>query len=117
MLLILKQVHAHPGGKGKGTGEDLRAFLIVAYCIWGLLFFKEKMKQESSSKSLRFKSNPGSLSRAVSWINFSTLSKQTKRLFRSDGELTSICDGDQVEEDENWIYRPQHRNGDRCFYT
>ncbi|XP_070589705.1 NHS-like protein 1 isoform X2 [Erythrolamprus reginae] len=69
------------------------------------------MKQESSSKSLRFKSNPGSLSRAVSWINFSTLSKQTKRLFRSDGELTSIC-GDQEEEDENWIYRPQHRNGD-----
>ncbi|XP_034274793.1 NHS-like protein 1 isoform X4 [Pantherophis guttatus] len=68
------------------------------------------MKQESSSKSLRFKSNPGSLSRAVNWINFSTLSKQTKRLFRSDGELTSICDGDQVEEDENWIYRPQHRN-------
>ncbi|XP_039178889.1 NHS-like protein 1 isoform X2 [Crotalus tigris] len=67
------------------------------------------MKQESSSKSLRFKSNPGSLSRAVSWINFSTLSKQTKRLFRSDGELTSIC-GQEVEEDENWIYRPQHRN-------
>ncbi|XP_063165431.1 NHS-like protein 1 isoform X2 [Candoia aspera] len=67
------------------------------------------MKQESCSKSLRFKSNPGSLSRAVSWINFSTLSKQTKRLFRSDGELTSIC-GQQVEEDESWIYRPQHRN-------
>ncbi|XP_061479959.1 NHS-like protein 1 isoform X3 [Rhineura floridana] len=51
----------------------------------------------------------GSLSRAVSWINFSTLSKQTKRLFRSDGELTSIC-GQQMEEDESWTYRPQHRN-------
>ncbi|XP_032999774.1 NHS-like protein 1 isoform X6 [Lacerta agilis] len=67
------------------------------------------MKKESASKSCRFKHNPGSLSRAVSWINFSTLSKQTKRLFRSDGELTSIC-RQQVEEDESWTYRPQHRN-------
>ncbi|CAM2111704.1 unnamed protein product [Caretta caretta] len=34
--------------------------------------------------------------------------QQTKRLFRSDGELTSICR--QVEEDdENWTYRTQHR--------
>ncbi|XP_044279602.1 NHS-like protein 1 isoform X3 [Varanus komodoensis] len=67
------------------------------------------MKKESASTSLRIKPNPGPLSRAVSWINFSALSKQTKRLFRSDGELTSIC-GQQVEEDENWTYRPQHRN-------
>ncbi|XP_060609431.2 NHS-like protein 1 isoform X3 [Anolis sagrei] len=69
----------------------------------------EKMKKETASKSFRFKANSGSLSRAVSWINFSTLSKQTKRLFRSDGELTSIC-GQQMDEDESWIYRPQHRN-------
>nr|XP_056708518.1 NHS-like protein 1 [Euleptes europaea] len=67
------------------------------------------MKKESASRTFRFKPNSGSLSRAVSWINFSTLSRQTKRLFRSDGELTSIC-GEQVEEDENWTYRPQHRN-------
>ncbi|XP_066471110.1 NHS-like protein 1 isoform X2 [Tiliqua scincoides] len=66
------------------------------------------MKKESSSRSFRFKPNQGSLSHAVSWINFSTLSKQTKRLFRSDGELTSIC-GQQVEEDDNWTYKPQHR--------
>ncbi|XP_053520830.1 NHS-like protein 1 isoform X3 [Artibeus jamaicensis] len=66
------------------------------------------MKKEGSSGSFRLKSNSGSLSRAVSWINFSSLSRQTKRLFRSDGEL-SVC-GRQVEvDDENWIYRTQPR--------
>ncbi|XP_054943447.1 NHS-like protein 1 isoform X2 [Physeter macrocephalus] len=66
------------------------------------------MKKEGSSGSFRLKSNPGSLSRAVSWINFSSLSRQTKRLFRSDGEL-SVC-GQQVEaDDENWTYRIQPR--------
>ncbi|XP_050015406.1 NHS-like protein 1 isoform X2 [Alexandromys fortis] len=65
---------------------------------------RKKMKKEGASGSFRLKANPGSLSRAVSWINFSSLSRQTKRLFRSDGEL-SVC-GQQVEaDDENWIYR------------
>ncbi|XP_005001888.1 NHS-like protein 1 isoform X4 [Cavia porcellus] len=66
------------------------------------------MKKEGSSGSFRLKANSGSLSRAVSWINFSSLSRQTKRLFRSDGEL-SVC-GQQVDaEEENWIYRTQPR--------
>ncbi|XP_005389330.1 PREDICTED: NHS-like protein 1 isoform X2 [Chinchilla lanigera] len=68
----------------------------------------KKMKKEGSSGSFRLKANAGSLSRAVSWINFSSLSRQTKRLFRSDGEL-SVC-GQQVDADEeNWIYRTQPR--------
>ncbi|KAM9156067.1 NHS-like protein 1 isoform 3-T3 [Pangshura tecta] len=66
------------------------------------------MKKDCTSRSLRLRQNSGSLSRAVSWINFSSLSRQTKRLFRSDGELSSI--GRQAEEDdENWTYRTQHR--------
>ncbi|XP_002747133.2 NHS-like protein 1 isoform X2 [Callithrix jacchus] len=66
------------------------------------------MKKEGSSGSFRLKPNAGSLSRAVSWINFSSLSRQTKRLFRSDGEL-SVC-GQQVEvDDENWIYKAHPR--------
>ncbi|XP_058422162.1 NHS-like protein 1 isoform X2 [Diceros bicornis minor] len=66
------------------------------------------MKKDGSSGSLRLKSSPGSLSRAVSWLNFSSLSRQTKRLFRSDGEL-SVC-GQQVEvDDENWTCRSQPR--------
>ncbi|XP_044866819.1 NHS-like protein 1 isoform X5 [Mauremys mutica] len=66
------------------------------------------MKKDCTSRSFRLRQNSGSLSRAVSWINFSSLSRQSKRLFRSDGELSSI--GRQVEEDdENWTYRTQHR--------
>ena len=73
------------------------------------------MKKEGSSGSFRLKSNSGSLSRAVSWINFSSLSRQTKRLFRSDGEL-SVC-GRQVEaDDENWTYRTQPRKGDLTLF-
>lgn len=69
------------------------------------------MKKEGSPASVRLKPSPGSLSRAVSWIHFSSLTRQTKRLFRSDGEL-SVC-GRQVEaDDENWTYRAQPRKGD-----
>ncbi|XP_074846576.1 NHS-like protein 1 isoform X2 [Carettochelys insculpta] len=67
------------------------------------------MKKECTSRASRFKQNSGSLSRAMSWISFSSLSKQTKRLFRSDGELTSICRHQVEEDDENWTYRTQHR--------
>lgn len=73
------------------------------------------MKKDGSSGSFGIKASPGSLSRAVSWINFSSLSRQTKRLFRSDGEL-SVC-GHQVEtDDENWIYRTQPRKGDLILF-
>ncbi|XP_017681416.1 PREDICTED: NHS-like protein 1 isoform X5 [Lepidothrix coronata] len=67
------------------------------------------MKKECVSRSFKLKQNPGSLSRAVSWINFSSLSRQTKRLFRSDGELSSMCLQQVDEDDENWIYRSQQR--------
>ncbi|XP_067398410.1 NHS-like protein 1 isoform X2 [Emydura macquarii macquarii] len=67
------------------------------------------MKKECTSRSFKLKQNSGSLSRTVSWINFSSLSRQTKRLFRSDGELTSICRQQVEEDDENWTYRTQHR--------
>ncbi|XP_037986305.1 NHS-like protein 1 isoform X7 [Motacilla alba alba] len=67
------------------------------------------MKKECVSRSFKLKQNPGSLSRAVSWINFSSLSRQTKRLFRSDGELSSMCVQHVDEDDENWTYRSQQR--------
>ncbi|KAM9564197.1 NHS-like protein 1 isoform 6-T6 [Guaruba guarouba] len=67
------------------------------------------MKKECVSRPFKLKQNPGSLSRAVSWINFSSLSRQTKRLFRSDGELSSMCVQQVDEDDENWIYRSQQR--------
>ncbi|XP_009458991.1 PREDICTED: NHS-like protein 1 [Nipponia nippon] len=67
------------------------------------------MKKECVSRPFKLKQNPGSLSRAVSWINFSSLSRQTKRLFRSDGELSSMCVQQVDEDDENWTYRSQQR--------
>ncbi|XP_010000050.1 PREDICTED: NHS-like protein 1 [Chaetura pelagica] len=67
------------------------------------------MKRECVSRSFKLKQNPGSLSRAVSWINFSSLSRQTKRLFRSDGELSSMCVQQVDEDDENWTYKSQQR--------
>uniref|UniRef100_A0A8C8SSM2 NHS like 1 n=1 Tax=Pelusios castaneus TaxID=367368 RepID=A0A8C8SSM2_9SAUR len=67
------------------------------------------MKKECTSRSFKLKQNSGSLTRAVSWIHFSSLSRQTKRLFRSDGELSSICRQQVEEDDENWTYRTQHR--------
>ncbi|XP_057263450.1 NHS-like protein 1 isoform X5 [Pezoporus wallicus] len=67
------------------------------------------MKKECVSRPFKLKQNPSSLSRAVSWINFSSLSRQTKRLFRSDGELSSMCVQQVDEDDENWIYRSQQR--------
>ncbi|XP_069643309.1 NHS-like protein 1 isoform X13 [Haliaeetus albicilla] len=67
------------------------------------------MKKECVSRSFKLKQNPGSLSRAVSWINFSSLSRQTKRLFRSDGELSSMCVQQVDDDDENWTYRSQQR--------
>lgn len=70
------------------------------------------MKKECVSRSFKLKQNPGSLSRAVSWINFSSLSRQTKRLFRSDGELSSMCVQQVDDDDENWTYRSQQRKGD-----
>uniref|UniRef100_A0A8C3IZU8 NHS-like protein 1 n=1 Tax=Calidris pygmaea TaxID=425635 RepID=A0A8C3IZU8_9CHAR len=67
------------------------------------------MKKECVSRSFKLRQNPGSLSRAVSWINFSSLSRQTKRLFRSDGELSSMCLQQVDKDDENWTYRSQQR--------
>ncbi|XP_078505472.1 NHS-like protein 1 isoform X3 [Lissotriton helveticus] len=56
------------------------------------------MKKDSS------RGPAGSLSRAVSWLNFSSLSRQTKRLFRSDGALASKG-GPEEGDDERWTYR------------
>lgn len=75
------------------------------------------MKKECVSRPFKLKQNPGSLSRAVSWINFSSLSRQTKRLFRSDGELSSMCVQQVDEDDENWIYRSQQRKGDSFAFS
>ncbi|XP_058880184.1 NHS-like protein 1 isoform X2 [Acipenser ruthenus] len=68
------------------------------------------MRRERSSGSFRKerKEKTASIPRALSWINFSTLTRQTRRLFRSSGELSSGKQGEE-EDDEDWVYAPLHR--------
>ncbi|XP_040285149.1 NHS-like protein 1 isoform X2 [Bufo bufo] len=70
---------------------------------------QKNMRKEAGSGSFRAKRNSqGSLSTAVNWLNFSSLSRRTKKLFRSDGELFS---GRQKPEDEpeSWDFRKRSR--------
>ncbi|CAH2250539.1 Hypothetical predicted protein [Pelobates cultripes] len=61
------------------------------------------MRKECTSGSYK-RNSQGSLSQALSWLNVS-LSKRTKRLFRSDGELSS--GREKVEYKEEMRYRRQ----------
>uniref|UniRef100_W5NFM2 NHS like 1 n=1 Tax=Lepisosteus oculatus TaxID=7918 RepID=W5NFM2_LEPOC len=69
------------------------------------------MRRERSSGSFRRekKDRTGSIPRALSWLSISSLSKQTRRLFRSSGELSSGQQGE--DDDDDWIYVPRHRKG------
>ncbi|XP_039594975.1 NHS-like protein 1 isoform X2 [Polypterus senegalus] len=67
------------------------------------------MRRERSSGSFR-KEKTSSVSRPRSWLSLSSLSRKTRRLFRSSGELTRAQWSDEEEEDdEDWVYRPLHR--------
>ncbi|KAM4695145.1 NHS-like protein 1 isoform 2-T2 [Discoglossus pictus] len=66
------------------------------------------MRKKGSSGSFRDRQSfGGSVPRAVSWMNFSSLSRKTKKLFRSDGEL-SACK-DHLDDDEaSWRTYKRH---------
>uniref|UniRef100_A0A668AKP3 NHS like 1 n=1 Tax=Myripristis murdjan TaxID=586833 RepID=A0A668AKP3_9TELE len=78
------------------------------------------MRGERRSSSFR-KEKPAGLSRALSWLSVSTLSRQSRRIFRSQSELHTAHDrhthsrthlyanGEGEEDDDNWVYEPQHR--------
>uniref|UniRef100_A0AAZ3NZT9 NHS-like 1b n=1 Tax=Oncorhynchus tshawytscha TaxID=74940 RepID=A0AAZ3NZT9_ONCTS len=79
------------------------------------------MRRDRSSGSFRKdrKEKPGGLSRALSWLSVSSLSRQTRRIFRSQSELhthfhthsrshTHLHPG-EAEDEEDWVYEPQHR--------
>lgn len=71
------------------------------------------------------KEKPTGLSRALSWFNVSNLGRQSRRIFRSQSELHRIH-GHPVQsqqlrrskhgvndvDDDDWVYRPQHRKGE-----
>ncbi|KAJ8274750.1 hypothetical protein COCON_G00093750 [Conger conger] len=68
------------------------------------------MRRDRSSGSFRKdgREKATSIPRALSWLGLSTLSRQTRRIFHSQGELVI---GQQGQDDDDWIYRPQHRKG------
>ncbi|GLD70172.1 NHS-like protein 1 isoform X3 [Lates japonicus] len=86
------------------------------------------MRGDRRSASFRKEKPPG-LSRALSWLSVSTLSRQSRRIFHSQSELHAVhhrhayshshshthlhaADGDEDDDDDNWVYQPQHKIGE-----
>ncbi|XP_036405492.1 NHS-like protein 1 isoform X2 [Megalops cyprinoides] len=69
------------------------------------------MRRDRSSGSFRKegKERAASIPRALSWLSLSSLSRQTRRIFRSQGELAAGPPGEPEEDDDDWVYTPQHR--------
>lgn len=67
---------------------------------------REKDKKEKSV----------SVTRALSWLSGSSLSRQTRKLFRSHSDLNTLshtAHRDQQKDDEDdWVYEPQHYIGE-----
>ncbi|GCC32974.1 hypothetical protein chiPu_0011438 [Chiloscyllium punctatum] len=70
------------------------------------------MKKDCLSATQKKKKKPShsSIPRTLSFLHLASFTKQSKRLFRSDGELASVC-AQQDPDDENWTYSPQCANG------
>ncbi|XP_035278043.1 NHS-like protein 1 isoform X3 [Anguilla anguilla] len=66
------------------------------------------MRRERTSGSFRRdgREKAPSIPRALSWLGLSTLTRQTRRIFRSQGELVA---GRPGQDDDDWVYVPQHR--------
>uniref|UniRef100_A0A3Q1EJD8 NHS-like 1b n=1 Tax=Acanthochromis polyacanthus TaxID=80966 RepID=A0A3Q1EJD8_9TELE len=63
------------------------------------------MRGDRRSSSFR-KEKPAGLSRALSWLSVSTLSRQSRRIFHSQNELHVVH---RHEDEDDWVYHPQHR--------
>ncbi|KAL3052507.1 hypothetical protein OYC64_005115 [Pagothenia borchgrevinki] len=85
------------------------------------------MRGERRSSSFR-KEKPAGMSRALSWLSVSTLSRQSRRIFHSQNNLhavhhrqphshshtrlhAAVRDEDD-DDDDNWVYQPQHKRGE-----
>lgn len=79
------------------------------------------MRGDRRSSSFR-KEKPTGLYRAFSWLNVSSLSLQSRRIFHSQSELhnsqkhsrshTYLHAADRDEDEDNWVYQPQHKIGE-----
>ncbi|MCI4389540.1 hypothetical protein PGIGA_G00099220 [Pangasianodon gigas] len=73
------------------------------------------MRKEKPSGSLGRerdkKEKAASVTRALSWLSGSSLSRRTRKLFRSHNDLNAIshtAHRDQGKDDDDWVYEPQH---------
>lgn len=106
---------------------SFKDILILHLSILELLFPWIRMRGDRRSSSFR-KEKPAGLSRALSWLSVSTLSRQSRRIFHSQNELhihnhqTNSCshthlysvDRDEDDDDDDWVYQPQHKIGERA---
>lgn len=81
------------------------------------------MRGDKRCASFR-KEKPTGLSRTLSWLSVSSISRQSRRIFHSQNELHAahnrqthshphLYGTDRDEEDEdNWVYQPQHKTGE-----
>lgn len=70
-------------------------------------------KRSGSLKKEERTEKGASLSRALSWLSVSSLSQQTRKLFRSQNSLnrhSHVPHG--ADEDDDWVYAPQHYIGE-----
>lgn len=82
-----------------------------------------RMRGERRSASFR-REKPAGLSRALSWLSVSNLSRQNRRIFHSQNELhavhkrhayshTHLHTADEEDDgDDDWVYKPQHKIGE-----
>lgn len=78
------------------------------------------MRKEKHSGSLRRdkdkKEKSATVTRALSWISGSSLSRQTRKLFRSHNDLNTLAHTEhhdqQRDDDDDWVYEPQHYIGE-----
>lgn len=78
------------------------------------------MRKEKHSGSLRRerdkKEKAATVTRTLSWLSGSSLSRQTRKLFRSHNDLNTLSrteHRDQVKgDDDDWVYEPQHYIGE-----
>ncbi|XP_065820227.1 NHS-like protein 1 isoform X7 [Labrus bergylta] len=79
-----------------------------------------RMRGDRRSASFR-KEKPAGLSRALSWLSVSNLSRQNSRIFHSQSELHTVhnrhtyshthlhtAEGHK-DDDDDWVYKPQHK--------
>ncbi|KAL7888304.1 hypothetical protein AOLI_G00032780 [Acnodon oligacanthus] len=66
-----------------------------------------RMRREKHRERER-KEKTAPVSRALSWLSGKSLSRRTRKLFQSHNDLSTLSHPGQEEDDDDWLYEPQH---------